>query len=67
MQGKINAFYGAELVANNGVKIGELANGIQVEIVEPFGKPAYRTGEWVKVRKGEAAGWVKSEQVNAPA
>lgn len=65
MTGKINAFYGAEVFTDKGQPAGVITNKTEVEIVEPFGKPAFRTGEWVKVKSLELAGWVKADQVNA--
>jgi len=66
MDGKIDAFYGAEVVDGNGRAIGSLPHKTIVEVVESFGKPANRDGEWVMVDAGDVAGWVKAAQVQAP-
>lgn len=66
MDGKIDAFYGAEMVDDNGQTIGTLPHKTVVSVIEPFGKPANRDGEWVKVDAAAVTGWVLSSQVHAP-
>lgn len=66
MDGRIDAFYGAEVVDDNGQAIGSLPHKMVVAVLEPFGKPANRDGEWVMVDAGDVAGWVQSAQVHAP-
>lgn len=65
MNGKISAFYGAEVVDDNGQAIWSLSDKTAVEVVEPFGKPANRLGEWTKVSADGKTGWVQSSQVHA--
>ena len=64
--GEENAFYGAELVNDDGQAIWSLSDKTAVEVVEPFGKPANRNGEWTKVAADGKTGWVLSSQVHAP-
>ena len=64
MTGKILAFYGASVMANNGKEVTKLDNKMVVEIVEPFGKPAFASGEYVKVNANGVTGWVRADQVH---
>lgn len=64
MTGKINAFYGVDVLADNGQPAGRLENKTEVEILEPFGKPAWHVGEWVKIQTPALTGWVKADQVS---
>lgn len=66
MDGKIDAFYGAEVVDDDGQTIGTLPHKTVVAVLEPYGKPANRDGEWVKVDAAAVVGWVLSSQVQAP-
>ena len=67
MKGKVSAFYGAEIVDDNGQLICTLADKFPVEVIEPFGKPANRDGEWTKIAADgiTTGGWVLSSQVHA--
>ena len=66
MDGKIDAFYGAEVVDDSGQAIGTLPHKTVVAVLEAFGKLANRDGEWVKVDAAAVAGWVQASQVQAP-
>lgn len=63
MKGKINSFYGAAVINEQGEKIASLPNGTQVEVLD-FGGNA--TGEYTKVQAGDVIGWVRSAEVAMP-
>lgn len=65
MNGKISGH--AVVVDDNGNTIGSLLDKSPVEVIEPFGKPANRDGEFTKVSAtwGDIVGWVLSSQVHA--
>lgn len=56
----------ASVHSDTGGKLGEVSRNEGVVVLEPFGKPAHHTGEWVKIAAGDLEGWVHASAVEAP-
>lgn len=56
----------ASVHSDTGGKLGEVSRNEEVAVLEPFGKPAHHTGEWVKIAADDLEGWVHASTVEAP-